>query len=311
MSSERGRRAAACSWLLLLVLGFLEPSLLRAQGGTREGEPAAYRALLDQALTEYEAQHFAEARALFARAHALYPNARVLRGLGMVEFELRNYGASVAHLEAALASEVRPLTAALRTRTEQLLARARGFVAHVTLEVTPGSARVLLDAAPVQPTRARTLVLEVGDHVLQVHAEGYLSERRALHVSGGEHESVRIALQPSDPARTERRAARSGAWPWVLIGVSGALIATGASLLVVGKQEQVEVEQAPRGVRWSELDDAYERATRFNATGLALGSVGLAGLAGGVVWKLATRRSRDAALQVSSIGGHVLVTGRF
>ena len=312
MTSDNAPRFAVLLSVLLLVVSLLGASTLHAQAGPRDAEPAAYRALLDQALSEYEAQHFAEARALFARAHALYPNARVLRGLGMVEFELRNYGASIAHLEAALASPVRPLTGALRERTEQLLARARGFVAHFALEVTPARARVMIDGMPLQPPAERVLVLEVGDHVLEVHAGGYLTERRTLRVAGGERESLRIALQAGDGERTSTRTPGSRAWSWVVIGVSGALTATGASLLVVGKQKESEVEQARRGVRWSELEDDYQRATRFNTAAFALGGVGLAGLASGLVWKLVSRAPAEAPpLQVSGVRGRILLTGRF
>jgi hypothetical protein len=227
----------------------------------------------------------------------------------MVEFELRNYGASITHLEAALAAPVRPLTGALRERTEQLLARARDFVAHVALEVTPAAARVRLDGVRVAPPQDRMLVLEPGDHLIELQADGFVPERRTLRARGGERQVLRVVLRPE--ARPSARGARAHPWPWVLIGVSGALTVTGASLLVVGKQQESEVEQAPRGVRWSELDDAYRRATRFNTAAFALGGAGLAGLAGGLVWKLVAREPEAAPLQVSGSRGFVQISGRF
>src|SRR5688572_888187 len=50
-----------------------------------------YKRAVEEALKEYGLGHFEEARSLFRRAHGIYPNARTLRGLGMVEFELRHY----------------------------------------------------------------------------------------------------------------------------------------------------------------------------------------------------------------------------
>jgi hypothetical protein len=67
----------------------------------------------------------ARAREELRRAHAIFPNARTLRGLGMVEFELRSYVQSVQLLEQALAASVKPLDGKLRTDTEALLARAQ------------------------------------------------------------------------------------------------------------------------------------------------------------------------------------------
>jgi hypothetical protein len=72
-------------------------------------DPAGYAALIDEALAEHQALNFEEARTLFAKAHAIFPNARTLRGMGMMEFELRDYAAGAEQLEQALASQVRPL----------------------------------------------------------------------------------------------------------------------------------------------------------------------------------------------------------
>ena len=125
-----------------------------AQGSpAQEVEPKGYRAAIDEALSEYQALNFEEARALFAKAHALFPNARTLRGLGMVEFERRNYRASADYLTQALASQVRPLEGELRTATEQLLERARGFLGEIRLSVEPTDARVLLDGEPIARRR--------------------------------------------------------------------------------------------------------------------------------------------------------------
>ena len=70
----------------------------KAEAQTNESE---YQRLVRQAIAEYAEHNFAEARALFARAHALEPNARTLRGLGMTAFELRSYAEVYRVLTAA------------------------------------------------------------------------------------------------------------------------------------------------------------------------------------------------------------------
>lgn len=171
------------------------------------GEPVGYRALIDEALAEYEAHNFAEARSLFYRANALYPNARALRGLGMAEFELRNYSDSASSLQLALQSATLPLEGELRAETERLLARARGFVAKLSLALEPGLATVVVDGTPVQLGPQGSLVLEVGDHVLEFRADGYAAERRVLKVQGGEEQTLRVVLPvrqlpPGAPAQS-------------------------------------------------------------------------------------------------------------
>jgi hypothetical protein len=170
-------------------------------------EPPGYRAAIDSAIAEHEAGNFAESRALFARAHALFPNARSLRGLGMADFELRNYGSSVEYLEQALASNVKPLEGELRADTEALLARARGFVGRFRLVLQPIDATVALDGALLPPPAPAQLALGVGDHTLDVSAQGRVSERRALRVTGGEDITLEFNL-PEQSAITPQ--ARQG-----------------------------------------------------------------------------------------------------
>lgn len=196
--------------------------LLWSAGDARAQD--AYRTAIDQALGEYELGNFAEARAQFLRAHELSPSARSLRGLGMAEFELRNYGAAIEHLEAALSCAERPLEESLREQTTDLLARAHGYVAQLTLRVSPEHARLSVDG--VQEA-ARRLVLEVGDHALELRAPGYLTHKRLLKVTGGEQLALEVRLEDG---HAPRRWLRSP-WLWsasalVLGGIAAAILLT-------------------------------------------------------------------------------------
>lgn len=229
--------------------------------------PPGYREAIQQALVEHEAHNYAEARALFLRAHELYPSARTLRGLGMMEFELRNYVACISRLEQALRSRVKPLDGKLRTRTEQLLSRARSFVARYELKLEPpvDSVRVTADDLPIELTRDRRLVLTVGEHVLRVQADGYHEEKRALSVQGGEARVLTIALRPLSEARpaSESRAGPAGAtqptaprdgdslWssPWLWAGAGAVVLGSVLTVwLVTSSGSDEEPEQGVGGV---------------------------------------------------------------
>jgi hypothetical protein len=238
-------RCVAWFTLASLTLYLAAPSV---QAQVQPVEPAGYAKLMDEAVAEYELRHFAEARALFARGASLYPNARALRGLGMAEFELRDYADSVASLERALASDVKRLDGPLRSETEQLLARARGFVGRVVLTLEPAETVVALDEGPA--SNARDLLLDVGDHTLDLRAEGYIPERRVLKVRGGELESLRIvlakpaaapapviALAPAPmPLRDEptKRPLYKNPWLWTGVGVAVAAVAVGLAVGLSG-----------------------------------------------------------------------------
>jgi hypothetical protein len=219
-----------------------------AQPGPTAGEPPGYAQIMDEAVAEYDLHHFAEARALFTRGLGLYPNARAYRGLGMAEFELRNYADSVENLQQALAAPMKPLEGELRAETERLLARARGFVGKINLAVEPDGATVVLDGTPVALGPERSLLIAVGDHIVEFRADGYRPETRSLKVRGGESETLRVVLTQEAVARSidltttaqpprdddGRRPLYKNPWLWAGVGVGAAALATGLAIGLSG-----------------------------------------------------------------------------
>lgn len=293
----------------------LPGSIVQAQSDGDFVEPPSYRTAVDDAVAEYERQHFAEARALFARANAIFPNARALRGLGMVEFELRNYGMSIEYLEAALASKTRPLEGGLRTQAEELLERARGFVGYVAMNVTPGASRVIVDGVGVEVAPGKALVLQVGDHTLEFQAKGYSTERRTVSLRGGEVQTLQITLQqpllrtaPQDTKKHDK----SQIAIWSLIGGGAAVAIAGGALAGVGMKKKSNVEDAPQGDSWASHESDKKTANLFTGVGFATMGVGLASIGAGVTWKLLTRsRERSTPVQVSTYGTGLVVSGSF
>lgn len=227
-------RFIVCTALFILVLG-LRPMSARAD----DAEPAEYRAVIDEALREYATRNYEEARSLFHRANELFPNARTQRGLGMAQFELRNYGESIRALTAALSARVRPLPDSLRAETEELLARAENFVAYIRLRTTPELARLRVDGVSVERT-SQPIVLNVGDHELELSAPDHRPARRSLSVHGGERETLHVALErasaeplaasPADEGGPRRWYRSAWLWTGVVVVIAGAALATGLVL---------------------------------------------------------------------------------
>jgi hypothetical protein len=160
----------------------------------------------------------------------------------MAEFELRNYLACIDDLEQALADPTKPLPGALRNDTEALLARAREFVARVQLSVRPllRETTLLVDGAPVQRRSDGSLLLPVGEHVLELSAQGYELEKRKLSLVGGHDEQLTILLRertedlstaPTQPAEQKRTPIYKSPWLWVGVAV---VVVGGAAALGAG-----------------------------------------------------------------------------
>jgi hypothetical protein len=190
--------------------------------------PPGYDLAVELGFASFEQGDYRAAREQFAAAHALYPNARTLRALGKVEYELSQYLPSIVFLEAALASSERPLTASQRVETEELLARVRSHVAPVILGVSPLGARLLLDGVAVDLPPGGRFLLPVGDHLLEASAPGRLAERHVLHVEPGHELRLNVLLSASpNAAEPERRPLYKNPWLWggVVVVVSAAVVA--------------------------------------------------------------------------------------
>jgi hypothetical protein len=65
---------------------------------------------------------------------------------------------------------------------------------ELRLETDPSSATVIVDGAEMKLGPFGSLLLQVGEHALEVRAPGRTSEKRVLHVRGGERSELRISL---------------------------------------------------------------------------------------------------------------------
>ena len=106
-----------------------------ARAGDDDSTPVSV--LIGDAVAEYDAGHYQEARALFRQAHEKQPTARTLRGIGMCSFELRDYVEASRNLSASLRETRRPLTSEQKRHADALLARANTFIGRFTVKVQP------------------------------------------------------------------------------------------------------------------------------------------------------------------------------
>lgn len=312
-------RAVACAWLALACA--LGASSASAQP---LAEPAAYRPLVDEALTEFDAGRYAEARTLFERAHAVYPNARTLRGIGMAAFELRDYVASAAALEASLASDVRPLTEEQRTAAIALRERALVFVGSFGIGPAPAGTEVRVDGVVTAPAgsieSSARVALAVGSHEIALRAPDGRSVRAAVVVHGGEDEDLGLVIEahpsatapgleiglPIAPTLPPERAGRDDV-PWIVLGVGAVGAAAGAVLLARGTVDASAVSGAPSATEWADVEVASDRALPALAAGGVLAGVGLAAVIGGLVWGLLVTPTSPSRASVTASPGSLEV----
>lgn len=326
MTSTRARLVG-----ILLLVWLASPALrvAHAQAGGASSSERTYQAAIDEAVRALRGHDLAGAEASFQRAHALQPSARTLRGLAAVALEAERYAEADRLLRAALADSRKPLTPEQRKEAEQTLTRLKVEVARVFVLTSPDDAVLTIDGAPVVREPDGALVLTPGTHALGVSAPGHLPHEERIALAGGSVLTLRPMLRavvseppvaasvapivtpnedaPVPPPTGETSPRRRWAWP--TIGVASAIAGGGVALLALARREAARVEDAASGSHWTARHErAQTRAPRYLAAGVALGAVGLSGLALGswLLWK-GERRDAQVGLSVAprgaSLGG--------
>ena len=195
--------------LIFLVVAAAGPAVTAtAQAADDDSTPVSV--LIGDAVAEYDAGHFQEARALFRQAHERQPTARTLRGIGMCSFELRDYVEATRSLAASLRETRRPLTSEQKRHAELLLARAHTFVGRFTVKIKPANASLFVDGHPAELEPDGVLLLSFGRHQLSLRCASCAptEKEQEITVSGGEHKEIELALAPAPPPRRRTSPAR-------------------------------------------------------------------------------------------------------
>ena len=284
----------------LLVSSFALAALFAVVAPARADDepPSGYQPLVEQGLHESAEGRWEEARAFFREAHALYPNARTSRAIGIASYEIRDYTSAYRALVDALADTRKPLTDAQRAEAESVLTRVRTFLGRYTLEALAEDATILVDGVAATPERDRVLLLTVGHHVVVVTSRGR-TLRSEWTVQGGENEPLPVheitpttsvlsrddfgVTTPPPPVETarekRRRSLRRAGFVSLASGLG--LAVTGAVFVALGHHDNADVSNAAPGTPWSSLESTYDRGHLrltlgyvFLGTGLAIGATG-------------------------------------
>jgi len=247
------------------VLLCLAASPASAQGAVN------YERLIEEGLIEFSEGNWIEAYDLFRQAHAINPNARTLRGMGMSSFEMRRYAAAIRHLRGALDSGKQPLDAEQQKQVADLIERTSRLVGTLIVEVDPPDATVLLDGHPMEHGRE---LVRVGEATVVAEKAGVGRATRRVHIKGGEEHRVVIKLdsplspsaaaaaQPAQPreAAPDRRdpvvapsptdgepagEEDSNLWVWLTVGTGAAVTAAVVTILLLSGDDESGDEVPP------------------------------------------------------------------
>jgi tetratricopeptide (TPR) repeat protein len=285
----RGRKARVLVAALVVALCAGTSSAL-AQGND-------YKALTNAAVEELSSGHYEEARALFARAHAINPSARTFWGMGVAAFEARQYVDAIQLLTQSRDDARKPLTAEQRKQTESLLERSQAFVVRVPIRVEPAAAKVTIDGREVERDKDGVALLDAGTHQVVVSAAGHQEVVRVARWEVGDAPLFEVHLEPkgasgpaagsdSDAAHTQApgpapssaAASERSAFAvlkWVSLGATVAalgIMGTGLAMREKEASHYNDDTKCPPPDRDAECPDSREAVQRLKRTAIAGGA---------------------------------------
>lgn len=328
-------RAHLCAASILATL--LAATLVAAQ-------PAA-DPRLDQARAALRRDDYARAYELLSQLWATDKSGQVAGLLGQAERELGRCADALRHFEVALAEppETRPTDALDLLRSWMTDCQTK--VGKITLQGVTSGADVVVDGAVVgQTPLTQPILLDPGEHVVEIRRSGQVTGRAAVTAIAGQSDMVRIdeattaepeptaplvqpqphpsaPYQPSQPPPLARRPAM---WPVYVgggafvVGLASAIgfRAAAESKLDEANDHQASCRQTSGVAGCSELReaaDAHDRRRLWSDIG---GVVALASAVGTATYlilapSLSGGTAVSAGVSYNGGGGTAFIQGRF
>lgn len=238
-------RARALFLALALALSQTMPSLASAdvpaaRASARDQSRAAFRRGVEQA----NGGEWREARRSFETAYALYPHASILLNLGIAKLRSGDPVGAEDDL-VRFFNDDRDAPAEELASAREALSEARTKIGIVHVEVSPASARVLVDGRAVDVVRSSkdgnvAVFAHVlpGPHRIRVEADRHAAQEKSVVAYAAKEVRVDVALAPNAVATTDPEPPEEGhstartVVGWSLAGLAaGALVTSGVTAL--------------------------------------------------------------------------------
>jgi hypothetical protein len=241
-----------------------------------DSDEARYRSLIADALAAYEDGRFVVALARFEEAYALRPNARAMRGVALVRFELGDHVQTLRAVDVALACPIDPLPEDLRAQLLEVRTRAAARLERVVVSLEPRGATLRIDGKDAETNERGELWLAPGVHRVEARQVGFSVEIRAIEASPGGVRTLAITLAPvflhSESAPEPRKLSTWGWGSAAAVGLVGSGVSIWQSVSLSRVLSRCQLGEA-RGATC--LNETEIRVRRGVAIGGALLSAGL------------------------------------
>jgi len=187
-------RPALSAGMFALTMLLSVPGL-RAEAADADKEEAKKSFL--EGVDHFAVENYPAALSAFLKSYEILPNPNVLYNIGMCQRALFDFAASIATLREYLDKKGEAVPDEEREQIEGILADMEGSVGHLEIFVSEDGASVSVDAGKetLSPLSG-PLMLNPGEHVVEVEKEGFMGKKQTVTVKEGERETLEVVLEP-------------------------------------------------------------------------------------------------------------------
>ncbi|MCU0662415.1 MAG: PEGA domain-containing protein [Myxococcota bacterium] len=217
-----------------------------------------------QGIELYEAGQFEQASVAFERAYELRPSFKILWNLAQAENELGHFAAARIAYSRYLEEGGSEVPADRRKEALAELERLAALVGSLAVEGGKDGASLFVDGRNrgVLPLES-PLLLDLGDHEVEIRDEGGEQYREVVRVAGGEMVTLRVAdllegpkenAAPESPSQAPNPP-RKRLWTWVTLGAGVAAGVVGGILGGVALANKSDIEGRCNGTQCLPKDE--------------------------------------------------------
>jgi hypothetical protein len=265
-----------------------DPPATPAVGTPAEAEPASdpakveARQRYDRGIRLYAEGEFSLAVIEFERAYTLVPDYRVLYNIGQVRVQLAQYARARRSLEQYLAEGGDQISAERKAAVQADLEMLASRTATLQIKTNVEDAEIVVNDSIVgRSPLAEPILLDVGEHRINLRKPGYSPRFSQITLAGRDAETLELNLEKVPEAKVSQiivekavpESSNRSAWliaTWSATGVFavGAGITGGLGIKAANDLEELQTDpSASRG----KLDSAQSRAKTLLLTADILG----------------------------------------
>jgi len=278
------------SALLVAACTITAPGVIGVAGAqpATPASPEEASAHFDRGVKFFNDGDYVAAMVQFKRAYELDPNWAVLYNIGQTAREQRLYSQALPALERYLKEGGEQIKADRRARVEGWISELKEKVASVVFTSNQTGVVIAVDDVEIGKTPlVKPVVMDAGRRKITASKDGFAPLTRFIEVAGTEHKVVDLQLVSLTGSGPEGNGSGKGGetppevkhtpWPWVSLGVTGALGVATAVVggLAISKKSDFDDELAKVPGDAAAIEDARSSAKSF-----ALGADVLGGLTG-------------------------------